>query len=137
MRGLEQNLGVPMRIVSSKRVETYQKYDIVEVDFGKKTSGDKDSHIQKGRRPCVIINTNPKSPVSIVIPLTTKVKNGGKNFHSKISFNKVIGLQKDSYTLCEQIVSIDNYKIKGKYGKLEDREEIKALHKAINFLMYN
>ncbi len=75
---------------------------------------------QAGIRPVLIIQidrANKVSPHTIIIPLTTKIREAILPSHTKIS-KGVGGLTQDSVLLCEQIRVIDKRRFIKKLGSL-------------------
>lgn len=81
-----------------------------------------DKHVQKGRRPVVVISSNVNnnnSPTVNVIPLTATIKKIDQPTHVII---KGYGLALTSMTLSEQIITLDKKRLK-KYnwiGRIDD-----------------
>lgn len=67
----------------------------------------KDSHIQYGRRPVVIVSNdaaNAHSPVITVVPLTTQMHKHHLPTHVYLAGQ---GLNRASIALCEQVMALD------------------------------
>ena len=87
---------------------------------------------QGGIRPVVIIQNdigNRYSPTTIVVPLTSRKK---KNLptHEILTTKDAPGLMVDSTVLCECIKSIDKDRIKGRIGKVMNKEAMSNILKA-------
>ncbi|MBT9149600.1 MAG: type II toxin-antitoxin system PemK/MazF family toxin [Dehalococcoidia bacterium] len=75
---------------------------------------------QSGIRPALIIQidrANEKSPHTIIVPFTTKIKEAILPSHVNIPAG-VGGLAKDSVLLCEQIRVIDKRRLVRKIGNI-------------------
>ena len=75
---------------------------------------------QSGIRPALIIQidrANEKSPHTIMIPFTTKIREPILPSHVKIAAG-IGGLTKDSVLLCEQIRVIDRKRLVRKLGNI-------------------
>ena len=92
----------------------------------------KDSQVQQGVRPVLIISNdkaNKYSPVINVIPLTTCLTKTQLPTHvTLIGY----GLPKQSVLLAEQILSIDKKKLLGKIGSVNDESTLAKINRAIN-----
>lgn len=103
--------------------------DIVWVEF---RSGN--GHIQRGRRPCVVVSTNrinSHAKIINVIPGTTNMERKNNPVHMVIKNADINGyLGKDTMLLVEQITAIDTDQILSKAGYLSD-EKIKFLNTLI------
>lgn len=107
-----------------------KRYDIVKADlFG--TVGSE----QGGIRPVLVIQNdigNLHSPTTIVIPLSTKVKNPNQPTHTLIKKSDDTRLKMDSVLLGEQIRVISNERIKKKIGVVTNPIERKEIHRVYN-----
>ena len=77
---------------------------------------------QAGIRPALIIQidrANVSSPHTIIIPLTTRIRETILPSHVKIPA-KVGGLTEDSILLCEQIRVIDKKRLVRRIGNVEE-----------------
>lgn len=75
---------------------------------------------QGGVRPVVIAQNdigNKYSPTTIVIPITSKVKNNIPT-HVDLHKDEIAGLDADSTVLCEQLRTIDKKRLKNKIAHL-------------------
>ena len=75
---------------------------------------------QSGIRPALIIQidrANEKSPHTIIIPFTTKIREPILPCHAKIAAG-IGGLTEDSVLLCEQIRVIDRKRLVRKLGNI-------------------
>lgn len=93
--------------------------DIVLVDFGLNQIGSE----QGGIRPAVIIqnNTGNKySPTTIVLPLTSKIKNVNQPTHVLLKKDISNGLSVDSIVLAEAVRQISKKRILKYIGKIND-----------------
>ena len=98
-----------------------RRFDIVKADL----SGGIDAE-QGGIRPVVIIQNNVgniHSSTTIVMPLTSKIKNLNQPTHTLIKSNLESGLKTDSMILGEQMRVISNQRIICKIGAITDKEE--------------
>lgn len=88
----------------------------------------KDSHIQQGIRPVVIVSNdaaNTYSPVVTVVPLTTRRHKKRLPTHAKL---KGYGLVGTNLLLAEQIITIDRdalFRQVGTIDKEKDKEAIR------------
>lgn len=85
-----------------------------------------DSHIQKGIRPCVIVQNDPGntfSPNLIIVPLTSKIKRKDLPVHVITGENQM--------ALCECILTIPKEQIKY-YMKTLDAKTMKVVNKALS-----
>lgn len=77
---------------------------------------------QRGIRPAIIVQTdraNKVSPHTIIVPLTTKVREKRLPSHVFLP-NGTGGLKEDSVALCEQIRVIDKQRILNDIGQLDE-----------------
>lgn len=83
---------------------------------------------QSGIRPALIIQidrANEKSPHTIIIPFTTKIREPILPSHVKIAAG-IGGLTKDSVLLCEQIRVIDRKRLVRKLGNIGEENLLKV-----------
>jgi len=90
---------------------------------------------QSGIRPALIIQidrANEKSPHTIIIPFTTKIREPILPSHVKIAAG-IGGLTKDSVLLCEQIRVIDRKRLVRKLGNIgeENLQKVRVTLKVI------
>lgn len=89
--------------------------DIIWVEF---RSGN--GHVQRGRRPCLVVSTNAANghaKIFNVIPGTTKTNRKDNPVHILIKAEEVSGFMgKDTLFLAEQITTIDKEQIICKTG---------------------
>ncbi len=87
-----------------------KKGDIYKVSLKHK----KDSHLQGGIRPCIVVSSNKKNKGNIIniTPLTTKDKDFDVGTHITI---EGYGLDKESIALIEQTRPIDRHVIQEEY----------------------
>lgn len=106
---------------------TFKRYDIVMADLGK-TSGS----IQSGTRPCLIVQNdtgNLHSPTTIVMPLSTRIKNPNQPTHALIKRTYTNGLAKDSMVLGEQMRVISRERISHKLGTVDNKSDQEAIRR--------
>ncbi len=109
-----------------------KRFDIVLVDFGDNVI---DSE-QGGIRPAIIIQNdigNLHSSTTIVMPLSTKIKNLRQPTHTLIKKGVEKGLKEDSIVLGECIRQVSEKRIKKYLGKISDpaeKKEIKRVYDA-------
>ena len=102
----------------------YKRFDIVLADLG-----DEEHAIgseQSGIRPALIVQNdrgNIHSSCTIVIPLSSKVKNLNMPTHSLIRKGRGKGLHQDSILLGECIKQISEKRIIQYLGSITDKEE--------------
>ena len=92
---------------------------------------EKDSSLQGGIRPCVIISNkiaNRFSPILKIVPLTSKTKKLDLPCHVLIKQSSKNGLSVDSMALGEQTRAIDRKHILGKIGELDSEDMINVLY---------
>lgn len=110
----------------------YKKYDVVLVNFGENTL---DSE-QSGMRPAVIIQNNTGnyfSNTTIVMPLSSRLKNPNQPTHTLIRKGRDKGLICDSMLLGECMRQISEKRIKKFLGSITDineRKEIRRVYDA-------
>ena len=102
-----------------KKERKRRRGDIIWVDLGQHPG----RHIQSGRRPCLIVNTNKSNArVYTVMPGTCQMEKDGFPVHVTIEPDEVIGsLTKTTVFMAEQLVTIDENQIMLMAGYL-DRE---------------
>lgn len=95
----------------------YKQYDVVLVDFGENGIGSE----YKKRRPAIIVQNNigqEHSPTTIVLPLSSKIKNPGQVTHTVIRANNNNGLSVDSMVMGEAVRQISNQRIVKYIGRI-------------------
>lgn len=108
-----------------------RRYDIVKADLSGAVGSE-----QGGIRPVLIIQNdvgNIHSCTTIVIPLTSKIKNLNQPTHTLIRSNSFTGLKEDSMVLGEQMRVISSQRIINKIGTVVDeneRMEIRRVYQA-------
>lgn len=108
-----------------------RRYDIVKADLSGAVGSE-----QGGIRPVLIIQNdvgNIHSCTTIVIPLTSKIKNLNQPTHTLIRSNAFTGLKEDSMVLGEQMRVISSQRIINKIGTVVDeneRMEIRRVYQA-------
>lgn len=93
-----------------------QKGDIVMVDLPN-TGGS----VQSGTRPCIIVQNNignKYSPITIVVPLTSKKTK--RNMPTHVDIPRELGVVQDSVALCEQTIIIDKSRLLKMLGSLNE-----------------
>jgi len=107
-----------------------KRFDVVLVDFGQDVIGSE----QGGQRPALIIQNdlgNTYSPTTIVLPITSVLKNLHQPTHTLIKNGFEKGLEKDSMILGEAIRQVSEKRILKYLGKITDKneqEEIKRVY---------
>ena len=104
----------------------YRKYDIVLADLGEALFDGE----QGGIRPVLIIQNNIgnlHSPSTIVMSITTKIKNLYMPTHMILEKDDTKGLNKDSMLLGECVRQISNERIVKYIGKITNEEEKKQI----------
>lgn len=94
--------------------------DVLWADLGKTPKG-----IQGGERPVIVIQNdagNFFAPTLIIVPLTKEIKKINQPTHCILQMSKENGLYTDSMVLGEQIRIISKDVIKGKIGRLNEKE---------------
>lgn len=95
-----------------------KKGDVYYIDL---KNSDENTHVQKGVRPCVIIQNNHGnnfSPNVIVVPLTTQIKRQDLPIHVKI---QDISNKQCEMALCECILTISKDQLISYIKSLDDR----------------
>ena len=102
--------------------KTFHRGDIVWVDLGEHPG----SHIQSGRRPCLIVNTDKGSAdIYTVLPGTCKMAKKDFPVHVQVKPSEVQGrLQQTTIFMAEQLITIDEKNILMKTGYIEKNSEI-------------
>lgn len=116
--------------MGKKETSNRRKGDIIWVELGQHPG----RHIQSGRRPCMIVNTNKnRGSTYTVLPGTTKDKIDGFPVHVRIEPHEIIGsLNQITVFMAEQMVTIDENQIILKAGRIsEDSDAMKRVQKAI------
>lgn len=104
-----------------------RRYDIVKADLSGAVGSE-----QGGVRPVLIVQNdvgNIHSCTTIVIPLTSKIKNLNQPTHTLIRSNTFTGLKEDSMVLGEQMRVISNQRIINKIGTVTDENERKEIRR--------
>ena len=102
-------------------MKNYKRGDIYEVELNSTYS-----HVQSGRRPCLVVQNNlgnTFSPTLIVVPLTTKIKKTHLPVHVVTSKNQM--------ALCECILTISKEQIIS-YIKTLDEKTMKLIDRALS-----
>ena len=100
----------------------YKRYDVVLVNFGENTIESE----QSGIRPAIIIQNdkgNFFSKTTIVMPLSSRIKNPKQPTHTLIRKGKDKGLTCDSMLLGECMRQISEKRIKKYLGSITDIDE--------------
>ena len=104
--------------------------DIIWVDLGQHPH----SHIQSGRRPCLIVNTNKSNAdVYTVMPGTCKEAKDGFPVHVTIQPEEVKGrLEKQTIFMAEQLVTVDENQILLEVGRIDNNSDtMKRINQAL------
>ena len=99
-----------------------KKGELYFADLGKEKSI---SNVQKGIRPCLIIQNNVGNKFSntvIVAPLTSKIKKTDLKVHIEIKKDKNNGLIENSIVLLEQLKTIDKSSLHNKIGVINNQD---------------
>ena len=103
---------------------------IYDVDLGK-TNG----NVQGGRRPCIVCqnNTGNKySPTVIIVPLSSQIQKANKQpTHVTIYPDSYNGLSCESFTLAEQVKTINKNELGDYIGYVRDKELMDKIDKSI------
>ena len=121
-----------MRVDRVKWRDSLIRGDLVYVKLADKIN----SSIQSGIRPCVIVSnnvSNRNAGIVNVCPMTSREEKKNIPVHVQVEKNTSgIYLDKKSYVLIEQIVTIDKKQIISLAGHLEENSEIMTcINKAI------
>lgn len=111
-----------------------RKWDIVMADLSGAAYSEQDK-----KRPVLIIQNdigNYHSPTTIVVPLSSKIKNVKMPTHTIITPEDMTGLHTETMVLCEQVRTIDKKRIIFKIGRLSNSAAIQRVTEAnmFNFL---
>lgn len=112
--------------------QRYKRFDIVLVDFGENSIDEE----QRGIRPALIIQNdigNFHSPTTIVMPITSKLKNLKQPTHTLLTKGKEKGLVENSMVLGECMRQISEKRIIKWLGFIsgeEEKKEIKRVYDA-------
>ena len=104
-----------------------RRYDIVKADLSGAVGSE-----QGGIRPVLIVQNdvgNIHSCTTIVIPLTSKIKNLSQPTHTLIRSNAFTGIREDSMVLGEQMRVISSQRIINKIGTVTDENERKEIRR--------
>lgn len=114
-----------------KKDRRRKRGDIIWVDLGQHPG----RHIQSGRRPCLIVNTNKSNAkVYTVMPGTCQMEKDGFPVHVTIEPNEVQGsLSKTTIFMAEQLVTVDENQVMLMAGYL--KKESDALRRINEVLM--
>lgn len=98
-----------------------KKYDVVLVDFGTNIGSE-----QSGKRPCVIIQNDKGNffgNTTLVIPMTSQIKNLNQATHALIKCGDGKGIIKNSMLLGECTRQISEQRITKVLGHLKEEED--------------
>lgn len=104
-----------------KKDRRRKRGDIIWVDLGQHPG----RHIQSGRRPCLIVNTNKSNAkVYTVMPGTCQMEKDGFPVHVTIEPNEVQGsLSKTTIFMAEQLVTVDENQVMLMAGYLKNESD--------------
>ena len=104
-----------------KKDRRRKRGDIIWVDLGQHPG----RHIQSGRRPCLIVNTNKSNAkVYTVMPGTCQMEKDGFPVHVTIEPNEVQGsLSKTTIFMAEQLVTVDENQVMLMAGYLKKESD--------------
>lgn len=77
--------------------------------------------VQSGLRPVIVVQNelgNKYSPVVLVVPVTSKLNKKAMPTHVELISESVVGLEKNSIALCEQVFSISKKDLGDYIGRL-------------------
>lgn len=101
--------------------------------------GDPIGSIQGGLRPCVIIQNNKGnyySPTVIIIPISSEVAKCGKlPTHVLLLKRQVPCLPSDSYTIAEQVKTINKFELGDYIGTITDEKLMNKIDKSLRVSM--
>lgn len=112
--------------------QNYKRYDVVLVNFGENTI---DSE-QSGTRPAIIIQNdtgNFFSKTTIVMPLSSRLKNLNQPTHTLIKKGREKGLVSDSIVLGECLRQVSEkriIKLLGSITNIHEKNEIRRVYNA-------
>lgn len=114
-----------------KKDRRRKRGDIIWVDLGQHPG----RHIQSGRRPCLIVNTNKSNAkVYTVMPGTCQMEKDGFPVHVTIEPNEVQGsLNRTTIFMAEQLVTVDENQVMLMAGYL--KKESDAMRRINEVLM--
>ena len=104
-----------------KKDRRRKRGDIIWVDLGQHPG----RHIQSGRRPCLIVNTNKSNAkVYTVMPGTCQMEKDGFPVHVTIEPNEVQGsLSRTTIFMAEQLVTVDENQVMLMAGYLKNESD--------------
>ena len=104
-----------------KKDRRRKRGDIIWVDLGQHPG----RHIQSGRRPCLIVNTNKSNAkVYTVMPGTCQMEKDGFPVHVTIEPNEVQGsLNRTTIFMAEQLVTVDENQVMLMAGYLKKESD--------------
>ena len=104
-----------------KKDRRRKRGDIIWVDLGQHPG----RHIQSGRRPCLIVNTNKSNAkVYTVMPGTCQMEKDGFPVHVTIEPSDVQGsLTKTTIFMAEQLVTVDENQVMLMAGYLKKESD--------------
>ena len=104
-----------------KKDRRRKRGDIIWVDLGQHPG----RHIQSGRRPCLIVNTNKSNAkVYTVMPGTCQMEKDGFPVHVTIEPNEVQGsLNRTTIFMAEQLVTVDENQVMLMAGYLKNESD--------------
>ena len=104
-----------------KKDRRRKRGDIIWVDLGQHPG----RHIQSGRRPCLIVNTNKSNAkVYTVMPGTCQMEKDGFPVHVTIEPNEVQGsLSRTTIFMAEQLVTVDENQVMLMAGYLKKESD--------------
>lgn len=108
-----------------------KRFDVVIVDFGSDVIGSE----QGGIRPAIIIQNNKgnlHSSTTIVMPITSHIKNLYQPTHTLLKKDENNGLSVDSVLLGECIRQVSKYRIKKYLGCITNDDQKKEIRRVYN-----
>lgn len=107
----------------NKKMDVKRKRgDIIWVDLGQHPR----RHIQSGRRPCLIVNTNKsRANVYTVMPGTCNEERDGFPVHVTVEPSHIIGgIRKRTIFMAEQLVTVDEEDVIYSAGKIDRNTDV-------------
>ena len=109
--------------------KSIKRGDIIWVDLGQHPG----KHIQSGRRPCLVVNTNRSNDyIYTVMPGTSKRKKGSFPVHVTVETRDVNGsLNTSTIFMAEQLACIDKKQVILKAGHINNAEVMKKVNSVL------
>jgi mRNA-degrading endonuclease toxin of MazEF toxin-antitoxin module len=126
VNGLNENNNV----TRAMKVNSYQRGDILLVDFGKNM----EYCLTAGIRPAICISCaefNKHAPIMTVVPMTKHFKHLNMDSHVFIDKADCIGLWEAGMAMCEQLRCVDRSQAIRKIASINDNKLMSKITRAI------